>query len=99
MVEQIRLFEKNDAGLLVEVDPENAASARAERRCSRVVMTMDLLWTATEEAERDEESIKSAQDASSRDAADQERATNRGNALQKLRALGLTDAEVVALVG
>jgi hypothetical protein len=99
MTAEVALFKKTAAGLLTQIAPNKAEQERQGRRCSRLVLTADVLWTDAEEAARDAEEAEAAEEISNRDEADQERATNRGNALQKLRALGLTDAEVVALVG
>lgn len=51
-----KLFEKTPGGLLVEV----GQAARATRRFSTVVITIDILFTAEEEAARDAEEDQAA---------------------------------------
>ncbi len=94
----IRLFEKTAGDLLVEVDPAQADKHRTEgRTVSHMNITIDVLWTAEEEAVRQADGqIVASEDA----LVEQNRAAKqaiRTSAASKLRALGLTDEEIEAL--
>lgn len=76
MAGRIRLFEKDTHGLLHEVPPAAADAARAGRRCSHVVLGVDVLWTAEEEAARDAEEAEARreqEEAAARERAERER--------------------------
>lgn len=99
MAGQIRLFEKNADGSLVEVPAKDAEAARVARRFSHTNLAADILFTAEEEAARDAEeaAIVAAQNATEQEQADV--AANKQAAIQKLGKLGLTSDEIAAIAG
>lgn len=94
----VKLFKKNTKGLLVEVDPAQADAARANGKFSRVAgASYDVLWTAAEIAARNREEKAAAEDQRVRELAVQQKAAIRTSALEKMKALGLTDEEIESL--
>ena len=73
---------------------EVASDQRKDRRVSHMNISIDVLWTLEEETARDAEEIEAAQRKSDANVA---KATIRDSAIQKLKALGLTDEEIEAL--
>ena len=102
MAGQIRLFEKTDKGLLVEIDPAQADARRASGAISHTMLSVDILWTDAEIAERDaqEKAAREALEkaAAAGAAAEKAAADARASAQAKLAALGLTVEEVGALL-
>jgi hypothetical protein len=98
MAGTIRLFEKTADGLLIEVAPDKAEARRTGRRVSSVNLTIDVLWTAEEEAVRDgeetadQERRRQIAQKSAADAA--ERANQRAKVVSKLEALGITADDI-----
>jgi len=94
-----RLFEKTLSGLLVEIDPAQSDDARKNRRVSHMNISIDVLWTADEEAERDAEeaAVKLAEQEAAETKAKAD--SHRSSGLAKLSAIGLSDAEIAALIG
>lgn len=85
----IRLFEKDERGLLHEVAPEDAEQRRHGRLVSHMNIGIDVLWTVDEETARGaEEQADVARDP----LVEQERAAKA--ATDKLRGLGLTADEI-----
>lgn len=101
MAGDIRLFEKNASGLLVQVAPDQADAIRSGRRVSRMAMEIDVLWTAEEEAAHDVEEAAEAEarrQAAERTEREQVEAEQRRSAAEaKLAALGLTADDIAAL--
>ncbi len=94
----IRLFEKTSAGLLLEIDPERAADAKAGRRVSRVTgAEYDVLWTEEEEAARDAEEAEQRIRKEAAHASQVETDKRRAAATAKLLALGLTPEDLDVL--
>jgi hypothetical protein len=60
MTGNIRLFEKTEKGLPVEVDPSEADAAKAAWRYSSANFVAHVLYTAEEEAARDAEEAAEA---------------------------------------
>ena len=98
MAGKIRIFEKTASGLLTEVDP---ASIDKGRMISRVHITIDVLWTAEEEAQRkaEEAAFLAERDAQikAQQEADRKRSVTRDAATAKLRKLGLSVEEIESL--
>lgn len=92
MTKDIRLFEKQGDGKLLEVD----ASARGERRASRVALEIDVLWTAAEEEARDAEIAEAKRLASEQKAALK---TAQAKLQPFLDATGLTADDLRAALG
>lgn len=99
MAGKIRLFEKTDAGLLIEVDPADADRLRTVRRVSRCDLPVEILWTAAEETERDAEEAAAVAEIESSRAADQEKAAARAIAIEKIGKLGISVDDLKALLG
>jgi hypothetical protein len=99
----IRLFEKDANGLLHEVDPSEAEARRMDGTTSRVSLQVDVLWTAEELEQRDQQAAAALaarqQATEARQQAEAEKAAARQKAEAKLAALGLTPDEVAALRG
>lgn len=95
MAGQIKLFEKTENGLLVEVPPAKAAMRRDGRRVSSVSFVAEVLWTAEEEAARDAEELAAQQaaheQAQQREVSAKEQAARMAALREKL---GLTDQEL-----
>ena len=98
MAGQIRLFEKTDTGLLVEVDPTSADKRRDGRRVSRAELSVDVLWTAEEDAARDAEEAAAAEAKVADAAATQARAEARAVAVAKLQQLGISEDDIKAVL-
>lgn len=94
MAGYIRLFEKTSDGLLVEVHPGQAEQARAARRHSRVLLPVDVLWTAEEEEARDVEETAAQLAKAARAEADAAAAIRKQVVLKKLANLGLTQEDL-----
>lgn len=103
MAGQVRLFEKTSDGLLVEVAPADAERVREGRAISHVNLSIDILWTAEEEATRAAEEAEAANQAKAaeeaRVAAAADQAARRLAAEAKLGELGLTPDDLQALRG
>jgi hypothetical protein len=92
----IRLFEKTDAGLLVEIAQTKPRRRGKGRRVSRVAgFTYDVLWSVEEEATRDAE-IKAQEEAEAERlrAAEAESAEREKRLSVIKEKLGLTDEEL-----
>lgn len=96
MAGEIRLFEKM-RGLLVEVATEKANALRASHRVSRLIVEIDVLWTAEEEAARDAEEAAAKEAEGQRAADEAAQSERRTAALAKLSALGLSAEDFEAL--
>lgn len=99
MAGQIRLFEKTAAGLLVEVDPAEAAALRAARRFTHMSISADVLLTSEEEAARRAEEAEAEAEMLTKLAAKEKRTEDRDKAEAKLTRLGLSAEEIAALTG
>lgn len=55
MAGEIRLFEFNKQGLLVQIAPDKVAAAKEGRRFTSLSLPIEVLFTAEQEAERDAE--------------------------------------------
>jgi len=95
MAGAIRLFEKTAAGLLVEVDPAQADARRAAGTVSHMNVSIDVLWTAAEIAEREAQEARHAQ---TQQAANAEREAHVQRRAAILGRLGLTDEEAEVLL-
>lgn len=95
MTGTIRLFEKDAAGLLIEVDPASAEKERDARSFSRTTLVVDILFTDEEEAVRRGEAELAKAEKAISDTAKAKLATDRAAAMKKL---GLSEAEVTALL-
>jgi hypothetical protein len=89
MAGTIKLFEKDERGLLREVAPEEADRLRQGRSFSHVSLVIDVLWTAEEEAEREAE-------VAAREAEEERRRVERDKA-DRLR--GKRRAEIAGRLG
>ncbi len=89
-----RLFEVTDGGFLREV----AESARGARRHASVNMTIDILLTNAEEATRDLDERTDAEKRAARELIDRAKEAERQLALAKIAQLGLTEADLHALL-
>lgn len=99
MSKGVRLFEKDEFGLLVQVDPDIAEQVKENRQFSRVQLEIDVLLTPAELAQRDLEIKQAADDASRQSRIEKTREEDKASALQKLKDVGgLTDDEISALV-
>lgn len=94
MAGHIRLFEKAGDGLLVEVHPDKAADARAERRCSRVAVEVDILWTPEEEIALSDEEAEANRLREIQAKADLELAAHRQAVLDRFAKLGFTKEDL-----
>jgi len=74
------------------------ADTRIEVNCATGEVT-EIPLTAAEIAERDQAAAQAAKDAEARAAADQAAADAKLSAQAKLQKLGLTGAEITALLG
>jgi hypothetical protein len=61
--------------------------------------TFTINLTAEEIAENEQNAIQAQQNETARIAKEQQEQANKQSALNKLKALGLTDAEITALIG
>ena len=103
MAGQIRLFEKDADGRLHEVAPGNAENLRQGRRVSHTNISIDVLWTAEEEAARAAEETESASRAKAAEEAQAKAAAHQAAirviAETKLKQFGMTPEEMQALIG
>lgn len=99
MAGKIRLFEKTDAGLLIEVDPAEADKRREGCRVSHVDLSIEVLWTAEEEAARDAEEAAKIEEDRRLATVIAGKAEARVVAVAKLEQLGVSEAELRAILG
>jgi hypothetical protein len=92
---KVRLFDKTDTGLLVEIEPDKADELRASRRVSHMNIGIDVLWTAKEQAARDAEIAMLAEQAKQvqQNAVDEE---ERRNEIAKRIGLSVDELRILA---
>lgn len=98
MAAKIRLFEKID-GLLVEVHPNLAEQSKRSRRCSTMILTVEVLWTPEEEAARDLEEAEALKERVAAKERIEAGKLRLQNAMSKLEALGLNADDIKAIIG
>ena len=65
----------------------------------KLVNGIEYNLTAEEIAQREQDAIKAEQDRIDREAKEEQEKQNKQSALNKLSALGLTEAEIKAIIG
>jgi hypothetical protein len=96
MAGDIRLFERNAAGLLVEIAPDKADERRAGRRISSVNLVIHVLFTDDEERAQDAELARlvAQTEQVQQDAVDKEKQRS-----QILARVGMSVEEIRILLG
>ena len=98
MAGQIRLFEKTDTGLLIQVNPSEADEKRSGRKVSLVHIPIEVLWTADEEAKSAREEVQLRTEAQEDIQSQQKVDNDIQSARDKLSSMGFIEDEIKVLL-
>lgn len=98
MAGQIRLFEKTDTGLLIQVYPSEADEKRSGRKVSFVHLPIEVLWTAEEEAQSAMEEVQLRAESQEDIKSKQKMDNDIQSAREKLSAMGFIEDEIKILL-